>query len=66
MARAAGPLPRTRTSHSSCDVGVDVVSLVDGVADRAAWRILEEAMVRDACRRDDDADAVDGDKSEAD
>mmetsp|Transcript_36623 Transcript_36623/g.88270 ORF Transcript_36623/g.88270 Transcript_36623/m.88270 type:complete len:101 (+) Transcript_36623:148-450(+) len=66
MARAAGPLPRTRTSHSSLDVGVGrSPSEEDAAADRAAKeRCIPSARAID--RGSDDDDGVVDDTENAD
>ena len=43
--RAAGPLPRTKTSHSSCNVGVGTVSVA--VAASEVRLLLEEDIIDD-------------------
>ena len=43
--RAAGPLPRTKTSHSSCNVGVGAVSVA--VAASEVRLLLEEDIIDD-------------------
>ena len=46
--RAAGPLPRTKTSHSSCSVGVDSAVLTVAVAaSEEVGLLLEEDIIND-------------------